>query len=330
MPPTTYAVGLRLPVAAVCRLFALGQPESGARRVRGAYLNRVWRLRTATGDYAVKVLNPRFRHPDRRREYEATFELERAALLAGVTTAQPVGAVDASWLVELPVGLTRVHRWVDGRPLRDREVEPPHAAAAGGLLARIHTLDLRRPARADDVLRRWTRQQWEAPALDLPELAALLPAMERIGEAIVAGRALWRRPVLSHADVSAKNLLERRDGSVALLDWDAARPAEPRLEVAATALNLAGHTRRRPRPEVLRAFLGGYRAGGGVFHGGDRRLLAGLLNGMLGWLWLNYRRALGGATQAERRDGRRTAARAVREILVTLDALDEWADLLSR
>jgi Ser/Thr protein kinase RdoA (MazF antagonist) len=324
------APGGRLSTPAVCRAFGLGPPAGRARRLRGGYLNRVWRLETARGAYAVKVLNPRYLDPERRRQYDATLELERLALEAGVPTAEPVAAAGGAWLVGLPFGLARVHRWVEGRPLDDRDVGPEHARQLGALLARVHGVGPRRDVRPEAVLREWTPAHWEEPARELPELAPLPALMDRVSAVVVAGRALLRHPVLTHGDVSAKNLLERPDGTVVLLDWDAAQPMEPCLEVAAAALNLAGHVRDEPRPDVLRAFLAGYREAGGRFEGGDRRVLAAFLDGMLGWVWLNYRRAVAGASTAERRDGRRTAARAVRQVRLTLDSLDAWADLLSR
>src|ERR1700716_3059480 len=59
-----------LPRAAVCGAFGLGRPIQ-ARRTGGAYLNRVWRLDTERGSFAVKVLNQRFEDPIRRAEYRA-------------------------------------------------------------------------------------------------------------------------------------------------------------------------------------------------------------------------------------------------------------------
>ncbi len=321
--------GRRLTAADVCRAFALGRPLTRGRRVHGGYLNRVWRLDTERGAYAVKLLNPRYHDPVHRRQYLESVELECAALAAGLPVPCPVEAAGGGWLAQLPIGLVRAHRWVDGRPLRDRDVGPEQARQAAAALARVHGLDLRRDARVEEVLRAWSADEWREPARALPELTPLLPAMERASELILAARPLFRRPVLSHGDVSAKNLLERPDGTVVLLDWDAACPVEPCLEVAATAVSVAGYTRGTPRPDVLRAFLDGYRRAGGAFAGGDRRMLSPLLDGLLGWVWLNYWRAVGGVDLVERRDGRRTAASAVREVLRTLDSLDAWADLLS-
>jgi Ser/Thr protein kinase RdoA (MazF antagonist) len=319
----------RLPAAEICRVFGLGRALTRGRRVHGGYLNRVWRLDTVDGGYAVKLLNPRYHDPVLRRQYLASIELERAALDAGLPVPCPVQAAGGGWLADLAIGAVRAHRWVDGRALRDRDVGPGQARQAAGALARVHALGLRRDVPAGDVLRAWSPEHWREPARALPELVPLLPAMERAGEAVVAGRALFRHPVLSHGDVSAKNLLERPDGTVVLIDWDAAQPAEPCLEVAATALSMSGYTHGEPRPDVLRAFLDGYRGGGGRFVGGDRRILSGLLDGLLGWVWLNYRRAVAATGLAERRDGGRIAALGVREVLRTLDALDAWAELLS-
>src|SRR5262249_20990346 len=156
----------------------------------------------------------------------------------------------------------RVHRWVDGVPLRDSQVGIDEARLLGSVLAAIHELDIRREVTAAALLPLWTPSTWDRYALELPELRGLRPAMERLRDVVAAGRSLVGRPVLSHGDLNGKNLLRQPDGFLVLLDWDSAEPADPAMDAAAAAAGLGGLAGTAPQPAVVRAFMRGYRDGG--------------------------------------------------------------------
>ena len=80
----------------------LGAPIGPMIRVHGGYANRMYRLDTERGSFAVKELNLL----DRRSAYHAedVFRLERAAFAAGIPMPEPISASHH----------TLVHRWVEG------------------------------------------------------------------------------------------------------------------------------------------------------------------------------------------------------------------------
>src|SRR5439155_278709 len=107
----------------------LGTPLRPMTRLHGKGFNRMYRLDTDQGSFAVKELNLdrdwTFRHDD-------VFRLERAAFAAGIPMPEPISA-DADVLV---------HRWVEGEKLPEEPVSKAFAFEIGEILALIHALDV--------------------------------------------------------------------------------------------------------------------------------------------------------------------------------------------
>ena len=118
-------------------------------RVHGKSSNRLYRLDTDRGSFAVKELNL----AGRRWTYHAgdVFRFEQAAFAAGIPMPEPVCAGPG----------VLVHRWVEGDRLPEGPVPAVFAFEIGEILARIHALDVE-----------WTRVPAGDPApRDWPELA---------------------------------------------------------------------------------------------------------------------------------------------------------------
>ena len=107
----------------------LGTPLRPMTRVRGKSSNRMYRLDTEQGSFAVKELDLdrdwTFRHDD-------VFRFERAAFAAGIPMPEPISA-DADVLV---------HRWVEGDQVPEEPASPAFAFELGEVVARIHALDV--------------------------------------------------------------------------------------------------------------------------------------------------------------------------------------------
>lgn len=118
----------------------IGVPAEPPAPVSRAWSNEVWRIRTATGVYAVKLFPPAMSRT-RRRQLEAGMAFEESVLQTGlVPVPQPVAATD-TWLIELqtPSGprLARCHEWVPGAPAM-RPLSVDLIRTAGRYLAFLH------------------------------------------------------------------------------------------------------------------------------------------------------------------------------------------------
>lgn len=123
-------------------------------RVHGKSSNRLYRLDTGQGSFAVKELNL----ADRRWTYHAddVFRFEQAAFAAGIPMPEPICAGPG----------VVVHRWVEGDELPRAPVPAAFAFEIGEILARIHALGFQRasvPAR-DPAPRDWAELAGRAAA----------------------------------------------------------------------------------------------------------------------------------------------------------------------
>ena len=297
----------------VVRAFAL--PGSAVRLVPvvGGWSNRVFRLDTTHGSYAVKELRNAWGEPRWRDWLDEGWRVERAARGAGIAVPEPVSnPVTGSAVAELgradgsgPVPV-RVHRWVDSVAVPQDPVAVELGRWVGAALAALHACALR-PLSADLYRGRvglTTAEVW-------PELVARSAAVDAPWTAgLVRGGPLVRRAssllgtwdaddeVLCHGDVDQKNLLLGPGGPL-LCDWDVVLPRLPSHDLAEAALSLASWR----APDVAAAVVRGYRdAGGGV----DRLRpldLGPSLASRLGWIRFSVDRAVDARLAGSAEDG---------------------------
>jgi aminoglycoside phosphotransferase (APT) family kinase protein len=234
----------------------LGAPIGPMIRVHGGFANRMYRLDTDQGSFAVKELNVL----DRRWTYcvDDVFKFERAAFAAGIPMPEPISASRH----------TLVHRWVEGEKLPEAPVSAAYAFQIGEILARIHALDVE-----------WTQMPIEdSPSRDWPELAERAaatgqPWAEELASQVETFLAIahfvdtCERPgpvVLTHKDIQPWNLLAR-DGRPVVLDWELSGMLDVASELGSTALSLAkGPGFDRIEPAIFGSVLDGYAEAGGT------------------------------------------------------------------
>ncbi|WP_194900044.1 phosphotransferase family protein [Catenulispora pinisilvae] len=267
-------------------LSRLGAPIGPMVRVHGGFANRMYRLDTDQGSFAVKELNL----VDRRWAYRVqdVFRFERAAFAAGIPMPEPISA-----------GRHRlVHRWVEGEAVPEAPVSAAYAFQIGEILARIHALDVA-----------WAHGAVEEPtARDWPELAARAaatgqPWADELASQVQTFLAIARfvdtceRPgpvVLTHQDIRPWNLLARQ-GRPVVLDWELSGMLDLAGELGSTALSLAkGPGFDDIRPAVFRSVLDGYVAGGGALPPPGPSWFVYMIGGWLGHTRWNILRCLAG------------------------------------
>jgi aminoglycoside phosphotransferase (APT) family kinase protein len=253
-------------------------------RVHGGFANRMYRLDTDQGSFAVKELNLF----DRRWTYrlDDVFRFERAAFAAGIPMPEPILASHS----------TLVHRWVEGEKVPEAPVPAAYAFEIGEVLARIHALDVAWPRRPveDHPSRDWSELAARASATGQPwadELASQVGTFLAIAHFVDT----CERPgpvVLTHRDIQPWNLLAR-EGRPVVLDWELSGMLDLSGELGSTALGLAkGPGFDDLRAPIFRSVLDGYAAGGGALPPPGPSWFVFMIGGWLGHLRWNILRCL--------------------------------------
>ncbi|WP_275587221.1 phosphotransferase family protein [Micromonospora terminaliae] len=255
-------------------------------RVHGGFGNRMYRLDTDQGSFAVKELNL----SDRRWAYRAedVFRFERAAFAAGIPMPEPISAGQH----------TLVHRWVEGEKMPEAPVSPAYGFEIGEILARIHALDVAWPhvSIGDPAPRDWPDLAGRATATGQPwagELSSQVQTFLAIADFVDT----CERPgpvVLTHRDIQPWNLLAR-EGRPVVLDWELSGLLDLSGELGSTALSLAkGPGFDDIRPAIFGSVLDGYVAGGGALPPWGPSWFVFLIGGWLGFTRWNILRCLAG------------------------------------
>jgi hypothetical protein len=333
----------------IARAFAIGTPVGALTPAGGGNINELFRLTTdrgaaAGGAYAVKVMNPEPTDGDFVARIERAFRFESTAHAKGIACPQPIATAAGDCLARIPRDgapdvLVRVHAWVDGVALQQAVHPPATAARIGAIIADTHALGIP----PDDAHEQWLRDfsvaHWEALTQRIERsqfewawlYRAMLPDVVAIESLVTAARADGGRRIMGHRDADAKNFIQTPDGALLLVDWDQAGPVVPQHEVASLALRWGGVVLGEPSPSVVRAFLDGYREGGGHREPFRPTDCAGFVNAMLGWYELNARRALGESPHGPA--GAAGATLAVRRGFANIrrfaGSIDRWTEILN-
>jgi aminoglycoside phosphotransferase (APT) family kinase protein len=263
----------------------LGTPLRPMARLHCKGSNRMYRLDTSDGSFAVKALvfdrDSAFRHDD-------VFRLELAAFAAGIPMPEPISA-DAEVVV---------HRWVEADAVPEEPVSRAFAFEIGEILARLHALDI---TWTDVTVESRTHRDW-------PELAQraagtgqpwadLLNSNVDVFLAIADFIDTCDRPgpvVLTHRDIHPWNLLAR-NGRPIVLDWEISGMLDLAGELGSTALSLSkGPGFDDIDPAVFRSVLDGYVAGGGALPPPGPSWFVFMIGGWLGFTRRNILQCLVG------------------------------------
>jgi aminoglycoside phosphotransferase (APT) family kinase protein len=266
-------------------LSRLGAPIGPMARVHGGFANRMYRLDTDLGSFAVKELDLAGRAAF---HVEDVFRFERAAFAAGIPMPEPISAGRH----------TLVHRWVEGEKVPEAPVSAAFAFEIGEILARIHALGVAwpHPPAEEPAARDWPELAERAAATGQPwagELAAHVGTFLAIADFVDT----CERPgpvVLTHRDIQPWNLLAR-DGRPVVLDWELSGMLDLSGELGSTALSLAkGPGFDTVEPAIFRSVLDGYVAGGAALPPPGPSWFVYLIGGWLGFTRRNVLRCVAG------------------------------------
>lgn len=291
----------------LCRLLQLGDPTGEPRPVSGGFLHRMFRLETSCGVYAVKALNP-----DIMLRPQALNNMRCGEQIALALKEHVPLCASVSGVTEVGGAYFIVYPWVEGASVFAPEITAEHCRIMGDVLGRIHRADVRIPGMEPDVT---LRQPFDWSLTEDERLAR----WDR--ETLDGLRRLRRGQVISHRDLDPKNVLWQ-GMEPCVIDWEAAGYVNPWQELI-ELLNYWADDE-----EKARAMISAYGAHADLTSADWEAALAAGMDGMLGWLHYNLRRAAG--LEGSSPEDREAGAAHVRGTLRELEQYGERVAFLRR
>ena len=314
--------------------YGLGGLLSTPSPVLGGLLHTTYRLDTAQGSYAAKILNPAvMRRPEAMDNMIRSEAIARAmaesvpAVAALVTDGSPVSRIGDDYIMLYP--------WLSCRPVLPPKITARHTEKIGAVLARIHekgavllASGAALPAAPSDPfvpVRNWEAEYAAAAdaSPDAPWLAPLcdaLPLLDRLEEKACAASPSLPLTVLSHRDLDPKNVLWE-GGSPRIIDWESAGETNPAVELLEALLAWTDDGAGGLDEPRFDAMLTAYRENRTMENEPWDAVFDASFRGPLDWLAYNVRRASGLETAEEGDKGHDRLAGAS-EVTGTLRSLN--------
>ncbi|WJK33774.1 phosphotransferase [Solwaraspora sp. WMMA2065] len=259
-------------------MYRLGEVEE-VRYLPDGLMNRNWQLRTAGGEFALKLLLDAPVSTVRRN-----LSVAAALAAAGVPACPPVLTLGGDVVAEMDDRAYSLFGWLEGEHIAGTGLSAGQAHHLGGVVGRLHR-ELNDPG-----LRRWlpaagaVTATVAAPGEAVAEADRYLRAIGAFASAapfdVQTVELLRRRKALiaeyghlrpatdqpagpagyTHGDLQHRNIIWR-DGVVAgVIDWDRIRVRPFGEEIARTATLQFGGEAGELDLELVAAFVAGYRA----------------------------------------------------------------------
>lgn len=131
-----------------------------------------------------------------------------------------------------------------------------------------------------------------------------------------ANESLRGELVISHRDMDQKNVLWTENNNPAIIDWEAAGPTNPAVELFDTALNWSGMAVDDEGLKSFEIFIKGYRSEADPPLTDADTAFIGIIGNWMEWLEFNLQRATDDSYDAEEKQlGEREVSSTMRTIL---------------
>lgn len=295
----------------LCKKYNLGVLIQEPEMITGGLMHKMYRVTTNQGDYAVKVLNPDIMQRKEALQNMINSEKvsnrlkDRIPLVAAKT-------FDGENVITLDENYYMIFDWLDGKSVFAPDITAYHCEQIGRILGKIHaaniTIDtMERHADAKESY------QWEyllqQAKVKNPECYELLQEhfsdIIRWNENVLTGWAeISANQVISHCDLDPKNVMWKENNPY-IIDWEAAGYVNPYQELIEVINYWAVDKSGNYNQNFFEALLQAYMENMNLQNVPWDAVLNCSLEGMLGWLEYNVKRALGlsGTNDDDRKKG---------------------------
>lgn len=299
----------------------LGDIINGPIRVMGGLLNRMYRITTTKGSYAVKLLNQEvMKRKDAKDNHILAETASNIAKEKGIK-ALPALIINNKIIWEVDGYYFLIFNWFDGKAITNEQITMDKVKKVSKELAKLHQIDFSKIKNKCKAYYDLKEVDWDyyLEKINNKELNKLLK--ENIKNykmldkrAIENIKLISNNMVISHRDLDLPNVLWNEKDEPVFIDWESTGLVNPVMELIDTAWNWSGGQNYFDK-EKFSLFINTYKENGGSVDDFDKALKADF-KAKFGWLEYNIRRITGieCIDEEERLLGEKEVIRTIDEI----------------
>ncbi len=290
-------------------------------RVSGGLLNRMYKVKTDEGLYAIKLLNPEVMKRKNAKDNHIFAEKVSSIAKENGVSCLPAKSIGEEELQEIDGYYFLVFDWIDGKVISDEDLDIYKVKKVAKELAKLHKINY-------DSLKDMSKAYYNTSVIDWnfyinrisnKELKKLLEEnIENFKkwdkDSISSLEKISKNMVISHRDLDLPNVLWNTKNEPVIIDWESAGLINTSMEVIDTGWNWAGGQNFFEKEKFI-TFINTYKENGGELNDFDEAIRADF-KAKFEWLEYNLKRACGieCIDEEERELGKKEAIRTIDEI----------------
>ena len=291
-------------------------------RVTGGLLNRMYKVNTTSGIYAVKHLNPEVMK--RKNAKENHILAEKIANIAKENNINclPAKIINDTALQEIQRNYFFIFDWFDGKSIKEDEITIEHVQKVSALLAQIHNTDFKEVKNECNLGKEITEVNWDfyISRIENKEVKEiLLNKKQYLTEldkmSTNARKEISNNLLVSHRDLDLPNILWDSNNVPTIIDWESSGVVNPCEELLETAWDWSGGQEYFDEKK-FKCFINTYKNNGGDLKDLGKAIYSNFKN-KSGWLEYNLKRVckLECLDDEEQKLGEKEVIRVINEII---------------
>ena len=278
-----------------CKLGILQKEPS---RVSGGLLNRMYKVQTDKGTFAIKLLNPEVMKRENAKRNHTFAETVSNIAKDNNVSCLPAKIIDGEILQQIDGYYFLIFDWFEGKAITDEELTIEKTKKAAKELLKIHKIDFGKLKEKCKAYYDTDAVDWEfyIEKIDNKKIKKLLldninKFSELDKQSIKSLKIISKNMLISHRDLDLPNILWDSKENPVIIDWESTGLINPSMEVIDTAWNWSGGQNYFDK-EKFSAFITTYKENGGKLDEFNESLKADY-KAKFGWLEYNLKRICG-------------------------------------
>ncbi|CZG38845.1 serine/threonine protein kinase [Legionella pneumophila] len=223
--------------------FKLGELLEQPILLHGGALHTMLKIKTESGCYAVKQLNP---HVTAKKDFKKFYEFSEK--IAEEMYNQSVPAVsslkfDGNHVISIDSDYFIIYPFIDGKILDEADFTLEHAHRVGQLYALMHSTSIHTANNITAQYDYFENEHWQKliQKSQHPALMELLPVILNFNQRYRSTiPRLANEFVITHRDMHAQNIMWDKQHQPHIVDWESAGLMNPLMEVIGYGLEWSG------------------------------------------------------------------------------------------